>query len=257
MGTKRVNRKDGKHLNLTGKRFGRLVVLEESIRGEKERSHWICRCDCGNIVVVRGTALTSGNTKSCGCLNFENIKKRNFVDISGETFGLLTVTNEYIIKNRKRIWKCNCSCGNICWVPTSKLRNGHTKSCGCIRLSFGEEHISKILSQQNIAFVREYTFDDMRFDSGKLARFDFAVLDSGGNVSYLIEFDGQQHYEYSNKGWCTKEVYEKAKEHDYIKNKFCKNKNITLIRIPYFSLEEITINDLLLGSKYTVVNKEE
>lgn len=103
MSTKRVNRKDGKHLDLTGKRFGRLVVLEESVIGEKERSHWICQCDCGKIITVRGTALTSGNTKSCGCLNLDNIKKRNFVDISGKTFGLLTVTNEYIVKNRKRI----------------------------------------------------------------------------------------------------------------------------------------------------------
>lgn len=114
-----------------------------------------------------------------------------------------------------------------------------------------------MLSQQNISFVREYTFDGMRFDSGKLARFDFAVFNSDGNISHLIEFDGKQHYEYSNKGWCTKEVHEKAKEHDHIKNEFCKNNNITLIRIPYFSLEEITINDLLLGSKYTIVNKAE
>lgn len=56
-----------KFKDLKGKRFGRLVVLEES----KERSlqgniMWICQCDCGEVVTIRSTSLISGNTKSCG-----------------------------------------------------------------------------------------------------------------------------------------------------------------------------------------------
>ena len=57
--------------DLTGNRFGRLTVI-----GRKEPHgkivEWDCKCDCGNEVVVRGNNLTSGNTKSCGCLATEN-----------------------------------------------------------------------------------------------------------------------------------------------------------------------------------------
>ena len=52
--------------DLTGQRFGRLVVLEYAGQTGK-RSMWKCRCDCGNITVVRTSSLKSGNTKSCGC----------------------------------------------------------------------------------------------------------------------------------------------------------------------------------------------
>lgn len=56
--------------DLTGQRFGRLVVLRKSEGNrpnDKGRIFWECQCDCGNQVSVRAGALTSGNTKSCGC----------------------------------------------------------------------------------------------------------------------------------------------------------------------------------------------
>ena len=56
-------------LDLTGRRFGRLVVISRdkgrhSHRGE---AHWLCRCDCGGLSVVRSDHLRSGHTASCGC----------------------------------------------------------------------------------------------------------------------------------------------------------------------------------------------
>lgn len=56
--------------DLTGERFGRLVVIRES--GRKNRHvAWLCRCDCGVEVVVTSGNLRSGNTQSCGCLSRE------------------------------------------------------------------------------------------------------------------------------------------------------------------------------------------
>lgn len=56
--------------NLTGLRLGKLRVLHkaESIGGS---AMWKCKCDCGNVVVVRGGGLNNGNTRSCGCLRGE------------------------------------------------------------------------------------------------------------------------------------------------------------------------------------------
>jgi len=52
-------------LDLTGRRFGRLVVI--SFSHVKHSAYWNCRCDCGNITVVKGGSLGYGSTKSCGC----------------------------------------------------------------------------------------------------------------------------------------------------------------------------------------------
>jgi hypothetical protein len=64
--------------DLTGLRFGRLVVLAYSherlsgnLRIQSRITYWRCRCDCGNEKVVSRNDLTSGNTKSCGCLRRE------------------------------------------------------------------------------------------------------------------------------------------------------------------------------------------
>lgn len=66
--------------DLTGEKFGRLTVLRRvpdnvSSSGYKTVM-WECRCDCGNEIVVRGKCLTSGVTRSCGCLAKELMSKR-------------------------------------------------------------------------------------------------------------------------------------------------------------------------------------
>lgn len=63
--------------DITGQRFGRLVVMRFS-RMAPGGSRWVCCCDCnGNEIVVRVSHLTSGKTKSCGCLGVEMIRDRN------------------------------------------------------------------------------------------------------------------------------------------------------------------------------------
>lgn len=54
--------------DLTGLRFGRLTVVKFSHKNEKRHYCWLCKCDCGNNIIVRGGSLNTGNTKSCGCL---------------------------------------------------------------------------------------------------------------------------------------------------------------------------------------------
>lgn len=54
--------------DLTGKRFGRLTVLERHGSDVHGAPTWKCKCDCGNISIVGRCGLISGGTKSCGCL---------------------------------------------------------------------------------------------------------------------------------------------------------------------------------------------
>ena len=52
-------------LDLTGCRFGYLTVLERSERRTSTNLQWVCRCDCGRTLIVRGDNLTTGHTTKC------------------------------------------------------------------------------------------------------------------------------------------------------------------------------------------------
>lgn len=75
MAVKSSNSISGRIKELTGKRFGRLVVTEFSGR-EDSRALWECKCDCGNITIARSKHLSRGSTKSCGCLRSEKVSQR-------------------------------------------------------------------------------------------------------------------------------------------------------------------------------------
>lgn len=68
--------------DMTGQRFDRLTVLEQyaSYRdpatGYRCEAQWLCRCDCGEYTVVRGSALRGGRVHSCGCLRREKSSER-------------------------------------------------------------------------------------------------------------------------------------------------------------------------------------
>lgn len=143
------------------------------------------------------------------------------------------------------------SVGNEIDVPIGQLTRGNTKSCGCLKSSAGEELIGKILSLYDIPFTQEQKFDTCIFpDTNRLARFDFFI-----ESSYLIEYDGEQHFKSKASGWNTEEHFQKTIEHDNIKNNWCKENNIPLIRIPYTRYKDLCIEDLLLETSQYIVNR--
>lgn len=118
--------------DLTGLRFGMLVVESRAEDIKPGRPSWNCRCDCGNSVKISSTGLTKTNgTKSCGCLR--HTPSPSCIDLTGKTFGLLTViSKDQPAHDGKAKWICRCECGNLTSVLSESLRNGRTKSCGCI-----------------------------------------------------------------------------------------------------------------------------
>lgn len=61
----------GKFIDLTGKRYGRLLVSSQADSDARGKSRWLCRCDCGSETIVCVGDLGNGRTKSCGCLQRE------------------------------------------------------------------------------------------------------------------------------------------------------------------------------------------
>ena len=135
--------------DLTGQIFGKLIVLQQVedyvYPNGKHSSRWLCECNCDdrNQIEVNGNSLTSGATRSCGCL-----KKENLV---GRKYGRLTVIKQVdqpeTRKNKNRFWLCACDCGSSkeVIVSTSDLNSGHVSSCGC----FQKEQIVKKLIERN------------------------------------------------------------------------------------------------------------
>lgn len=60
--------------DLTNKRFGKLLVVENTNKKRNKKTIWLCKCDCGNYKEIQVDNLTSGHTKSCGCLNGKGYK---------------------------------------------------------------------------------------------------------------------------------------------------------------------------------------
>lgn len=121
-------------------------------------------------------------------------------------------------------------------------------SCGCSIESKGEMKIKHILNENNIKFIQEKRFSDCVFTSGKTARFDFYLPD----YNCLIEYDGIQHFKKGNGVYDNNEKFIITQEHDAIKNNYCKQHNIILIRIPYTHYNNIELKDLLPNSEYTI-----
>lgn len=96
--------------DLTGERFGRLVVIGVSRRvksGKRERYYWKCKCDCGRIKEVRTDCLTGGLVQSCGCLK----KEQNRIN--------LTKFHRHKLSHTK-LWDTYYSMKSRCYDPADK-----------------------------------------------------------------------------------------------------------------------------------------
>lgn len=222
--------------DLTGQRFGRLVVLqrdETKPKGHGHKVYWICKCDCGNIKSIMGEHLRDKTTQSCGCLQKERTSEASAQDISNQQFGFLVPL--FVVgtnKNKKRVWHCKClRCGNEVDVVHSYLTTGETTSCGCINNSYGEEKIKSILEEHKIKYIKEYIFKDCNSKQGCSLRFDFAIF-KNEKLYCLIEFQGPQH-DKPVEHFGGKEQFLILQENDAIKKEYCNNKQIPLIIIPY------------------------
>lgn len=245
-----------KMIDITGQRFGRLTVLERAENSKDGKARWICKCDCGNIKTILGTHLRRGKIVSCGCYSHEKASEMFLDNLSGKKFGKLTVLERVPGNVNGHVkWKCQCECGSIVEVHATALRAGHTRSCGCVK-SYGEEKISQLLTNNNIDFIKQYTFSDCCINNNNyktILKFDFAIFDKQKELQYLIEYDGIQHFKSADCGWNNQEHYNNLKERDQIKNEYCLKNNIPLIRIPYIHYNDLCLEDLLLEtSKYVI-----
>lgn len=237
--------------DLSLQRFGKLVAQHidpDAPRGCGRHTRWICLCDCGNTVSVQSNHLKDGTQTACSPVC-------NHVIPKGTRFGGLVVIapTEKRSKNGGAVmYKCRCDCSKECLVSSTELRAHRKSSCETCGESYGEAKIRHLLSINNILFKKEKTFEDCINPETKARyRFDFYV-----DNNYIIEFDGEQHFRPINI-FGGQEYYETIKASDINKNRYCQNKNIPIIRIPYYHLNKLTVEDLKLESSKFIVKQSE
>lgn len=224
-------------VDLTGQQFGYLTCLEPTDQRSGTSIIWKCQCKCGNICYKDSHSLRDGKTKSCGCYRVEMGQQKGY-DLLGMRFGKLTVVEKTDQRERSKIvWKCACDCGRTHFVNTEMLMNGKVQSCGCLK-SLGNKVIEETLNDLKIPYEAEKRFPDCR-DIRPLP-FDFYLP----TLKTCIEFDGMQHYK-PVANWGGDAGFEDRQRKDDIKNTYCKNNNLTLIRIPYADKDKINKEYLL------------
>jgi len=140
------------------------------------------------------------------------------------------------------------------WKATIYERNrkdGNATGCPECNSSKGEKVIRNYLKIYNVNFKEQFRIKDCR--NRRPLPFDFVVLKKDNNLLFLIEYDGEQHYfpaRFSKNKEKMNNKLIQIQKHDKIKDEYCKNNNIRLLRIPYWDFDNIeTILDNALKSK--------
>lgn len=158
-----------KAINLKNRKFERLLVIKKAPKPisklHRKDQFWLCRCDCGEEVIVAADKLKSKMIKSCGCLLAEQV-----VEMTGNKYGKLTVLErapapEHKSEERKKQYHflCQCDCGNTFIANGNSLRMGSTKSCGCLSNRYTTVDELQLASAKDI-YTQRYSDGDLTFD---------------------------------------------------------------------------------------------
>lgn len=118
-----------------------------------------------------------------------------------------------------------------------------------MRASRGEIKIYEILKMNDINFKEEYVIPGLSSPNGRVLRFDFAVFDDDGNLDFLIEYQGKQHYQAVSKFGGARGLYQQQ-FNDNQKRRFCAEHGITLIEIPYTEEHLVTFDYIMRKAGY-------
>ena len=178
-----------KWIDMTGKRYGRLLVVGYAGNSKRGIALWKCVCDCGRKTVVYGTSLRSGRTLSCGCLQREVSSKRHIKYMGGTTI------NHGMCKTR--IYKIWINMKSRCNNPKATFYS-----------YYGGRGI-KVCTEWNDSFDSFYKWSiEMGYnDSLTIDRIDnngdycpnncrWATTDEQANnksTSHYVEYGGQKH----------------------------------------------------------------
>lgn len=206
----------GRKLDLTGQTFNELTAIKEvpTPKGRKKGVYWLCKCSCGNEIIVPTSHLRTGHTKSCGCKKNDYLRekktKRNVYDLTGE-YGICYAsnTNEPILFDLEDYDKIK----DYCWLvvrkrPNSKYRRVQA-GCGHGR---GNRSIVKmhrlILGDNDLGLVTDH-INGNTLDNRK-ENLRFCTIEEN-NRNLRAKHDGYKGVQKEKKKWVANIVVDHVK----------------------------------------------
>lgn len=121
-----------KRYDITGQVFGDLTALfRVDVDSSQKCALWLCKCSCGDEIVVRATALRSGHTKSCGCTSYQRVSQALSKELQpGDKFGRYTILYKESETGQGGLYRCRCECGVEKTIKRQFLLDGSIISCG-------------------------------------------------------------------------------------------------------------------------------
>ena len=234
-----------------GKTINNWLIEEKLYKTDKG---WFMKCTCTlcrtEVIGVNLYNIVSGRSKNCGCgrkKKLSEIKRVHTVEsLSLQKFGRLTVIEEAGRDKYGKIqYKCKCDCGNETIVLGNSLLQNHVVSCGCIR-SKNNSNICQIIEELGYNCIHEKY---IHLENNEISSICFDVYIEELNLA--IEYDGEGHFipiDWAGKGeeWAN-ESLQSTQRRDEIKNQYCYDHGINLLRISYLDLnniEEIILNKI-------------
>lgn len=179
-------------------------------------------------------ARSQGNNRKYESISITHPEIVKFLEPSYN--GNHNIENISQYSNINLIWicsKCNCffekGVHNVC--KSKKVL------CTVCSMSKGERDIFQFLSIYKIENTKEFTFNELVGISGNLLRFDFAIFNNGKLIG-LIEYDGEYHDRNLNKN---SNNYEYTRKHDILKDGFCIENNLPLLRINHNEYKKLSL----------------
>lgn len=238
----------------------KLICIHENNKfksiGEYKGRNTLFSLNCNNCCksLTRSfNSLIEGYPLCDECLKLQRAKKLAFSQhevkdlIESQTCKWLS--GEYY--NNRSLLEIQCNCGNLYKCSLAEFQDGQTQCQNCSKAkSTGERLIEEVLyfycKKFNYSYIYQKTFEDLKNNEGNLLRFDFEIFDEKG-VLILIEFHGEQHYNFIRHFHKSAEDFLKQQENDLIKEQYCSDKGYTLLIISYIDLlicQEVLMNYL-------------
>lgn len=170
----------GRIIDMTDRRFGRLVAknIAEFVKG-KQRA-WRCLCDCGNVVTVNGTSLRCGHTKSCGCLARELSSVALMVH--GECAGGVESPEHRIYRDARR--RCGSS-------TTNKYRHYYFERGIEFRFTSFDEFLDEVGRRPTPDHSLDRIDNDGHYEKGNVRWATRTEQQNNKTTNHLLTWQGQ------------------------------------------------------------------
>jgi hypothetical protein len=215
-----------------GSRYSYKIV---DIKNLHDKIKIICK-EHGESNIIIWDHLSGSICKGCSNENRKNLQKignsefiRRSINRLGE--GEYDYSMVDYINNRTKV-KIKCIEHNHIFeqLPNQHI-NGNISCPYCKKInSVGESKVREVLNSLGVDFIEQHSFSDCK--NKNILKFDFYLTD----YNTIIEYDGKQHF---TKGWNSDIEFQRTKSNDIIKNKYCHEKKIKLLRIPYNQFKNI------------------